>query len=849
MRRLFTIFALLSVACTMNAQAQCDSVNTAITDKFRYLGEWDSNGIPLYQETPSDVISDELVSFVENTLPESTRIPATSSYFSDTVQLNTVLNDSSEVYLTFVTEGAGWDWNNSLGFYTYPTDNPPSTVDDLDSLVIALPNTSRAPLPRGTKIKLGKFGPNTTIGFFLLAKGWNDGVVCLNSHILFTDKQLNTYIQEGYKQQTIQLSYPDEELFLIGFEDQIRPGGDNDFNDVVFYVKADADTTNIPEVATATISGDTILCNAESKANIQVNFTGKAPFTMVYNDGSADYTVSGITSKSYTFQTSVRDTVTLVSVMDANGYGIVKGSAVIQQNLLSATLPESINLCSDESPSAINIDFNGTGDYSFSYTDGSDTTSVQDVDSYQFTPEVGKTYTLIEVYNDICYGEVSGTFKATQHDFPELQITAPEKICSGATMEEINLTFSGEGPYTFEYSLNGNSSTSFSTSESSETIIINGATTFTPISLNNGYCEGTVPEAITIEEADQPEASISGGGAICENEEATITFNVTGVAPYTITYLQDGTEKTIVTSDTEYLVSTYESGVYQLVSIEDAYCSQDYDESVEVTNLLDELTAEIETPESICENEPFTIKASVDGTYNEIKWSTTGKGDITQSEDGITYTPATDEYGTISFTAEAITDCGNKSFTTSVDITHLDDIDFTVSPEQPLDDSDVIFIPSDSNLDSYYWDFGDGSTNSYAQTTHIYTDGGKFLVKLTVTKNGCETDVDKYIDVYSKAALYVPNVFNPSASNPENRVVKVYGNDISNDNFFFRIVNRWGNTMYETSSFDEANSQGWDGVDPDFDEPQPLTVFSYILRGKFNDGSKFDRTGTVTLLR
>ncbi|HBH23455.1 MAG TPA: hypothetical protein DDY13_08530 [Cytophagales bacterium] len=66
-------------------------------------------------------------------------------------------------------------------------------------------------------------------------------------------------------------------MFLLGFEDQIRPGGDNDFNDVVFCVKAKADTSNIPQLATATISGDTILCDPEATAFFKSRFYRESP--------------------------------------------------------------------------------------------------------------------------------------------------------------------------------------------------------------------------------------------------------------------------------------------------------------------------------------------------------------------------------------------------------------------------------------------------------------------------------------------------------------------------------------------------------------------------------------------
>ena len=90
-----------------------------------------------------------------------------------------------------------------------------------------------------------------TIGYFLIAQGWVGDTICLASHMVFTDKHLNTFTTAAYQQQTILLNYEPEEQILLCFEDIKRPGGDNDFNDAVFYVTAEPgaiDTTNIPKI-------------------------------------------------------------------------------------------------------------------------------------------------------------------------------------------------------------------------------------------------------------------------------------------------------------------------------------------------------------------------------------------------------------------------------------------------------------------------------------------------------------------------------------------------------------------------------------------------------------------------
>jgi hypothetical protein len=115
--------------------------------------------------------------------------------------------------------------------------------------------------------------------------------------------------------------------------------------------------------------------------------------------------------------------------------------------------------------------------------------------------------------------------------------------------------------------------------------------------------------------------------------------------------------------------------------------------------------------------------------------------------------------------------------------------------------------------------------------------------------SGCEGSGSAELEVLSKDELYVPNAFNRRAQNPENQVVKVYGNNIDEYGFAFKIVNRWGKVMYQTNSFYEANSIGWNGINNNNSEEQELNVFSYILNGRFIGGETFERTGTITQVK
>ena len=65
---------------------ECDSINDELSSKFRFLGSWDENGRPDYLESPPDTVSEELINYVTQTLPETVSITESNGkYFGDDI--------------------------------------------------------------------------------------------------------------------------------------------------------------------------------------------------------------------------------------------------------------------------------------------------------------------------------------------------------------------------------------------------------------------------------------------------------------------------------------------------------------------------------------------------------------------------------------------------------------------------------------------------------------------------------------------------------------------------------------------------------------------------------------------
>ncbi len=215
----------------------------AMTTKYDYMGFYDLNGRPLYLTYPSDVISSGMLSFINTSLPEGKPVPTYHPDFLNAGAVNDIkIVKRADVWLTFVSEGAGF--YNTLGYYTYPSNIPPATQADIDSIHIAIPNVSSSGsgggMHSGDKIYLGRFNPGVSVGFVLLQNAWNPftKTVSTTATKFFTHDDLNTTETNATMKRHAVLLYDNvNKLFLSGFEDQTRSTGssDNDFNDLMFY--------------------------------------------------------------------------------------------------------------------------------------------------------------------------------------------------------------------------------------------------------------------------------------------------------------------------------------------------------------------------------------------------------------------------------------------------------------------------------------------------------------------------------------------------------------------------------------------------------------------------------------
>ena len=195
---------------------------------------YDDQGVP-ENIIEVDVCPDLLPTLFSNALPERNNVMRSNPEYFEVEARNIDVVEDGEISVTFLHEGAGY--KNILGYYTYPTANPPASVDDLEKIVI-FPNASAersgGGLIRGYSVELlGMFEAGTSIGFFLISNGWK-GKITDGLYSQYSDIPFN----KSGRQQSLIFHETSCDAVVIAFEDITVPNGDNDFNDAIFQINA-----------------------------------------------------------------------------------------------------------------------------------------------------------------------------------------------------------------------------------------------------------------------------------------------------------------------------------------------------------------------------------------------------------------------------------------------------------------------------------------------------------------------------------------------------------------------------------------------------------------------------------
>ncbi|HOF93090.1 MAG TPA: gliding motility-associated C-terminal domain-containing protein [Bacteroidales bacterium] len=137
-----------------------------------------------------------------------------------------------------------------------------------------------------------------------------------------------------------------------------------------------------------------------------------------------------------------------------------------------------------------------------------------------------------------------------------------------------------------------------------------------------------------------------------------------------------------------------------------------------------------------------------------------------------------------------------------------------------------------------------GSKEEYLRRTetdinYTFNQAGSFEVKLLASNNICKDSATFTVRV-TESSLDCPNFFSPRSTPGDNDEFKVAYKSLIK--FHGRILNRWGNVLFEWTD----PSLGWDGTFKG--KPVSPGVYFYIISATGSDGIEYRKKGDINLL-
>ena len=251
-----------------------------------------------------------------------------------------------------------------------------------------------------------------------------------------------------------------------------------------------------------------------------------------------------------------------------------------------------------------------------------------------------------------------------------------------------------------------------------------------------------------------PTVVISGGATLCEGDSSMLRIDLTGSAPWKVTYTNGSTSSTLadIASSPVFLSVVNPAGIYnyQVTSLTDIHC-------VSTPEQLQGSAIVTVNPAPVAD---FTYKADCGSHLISFldASSTIGNSSIKDwswdfGVNGTLSDTSTFRHPLFNYTAEgsylvtltATTEAGcSNTISKQLGINNLPQASFSWAGNQfglSVDFKSTSIIAS-AEIAEYSWDFGDGSSQTFLppiQTaSHIYAEAGYYVVTLTITdKNGC----------------------------------------------------------------------------------------------------------------
>lgn len=401
-----------------------------------------------------------------------------------------------------------------------------------------------------------------------------------------------------------------------------------------------------------------------------------------------------------------------------------------------------------------------------------------------------------------------------------------------------------DSTYSYQWYLNGNPLQNGDTS----VIIVteSGNYSFAVETLALG-CRDSSDVGVVANVLGIPDAEITGDTLLCSGD--SVELSVVNTADSYQWYYDTLNPSLISTNVTS--ITALVPGQYFVVLQNAGNGCTDTSDAFIIRPLADAVSLfQFDSINSFCNNDTIALNGNNFGELLEFEWTTNGQGQIADPfTDTTVYIPSDLDSGLIFFEFSVSNICIESISSDTALLRPSPNAEYTPSVLVAELNETVVFTPNTLNATLYEWVFQPGATGTGQTGLHTYTQAGDYLSFLIATNEfNCSDSFAVPIHVTRNQLIYVPNVFSPNATDPDNRVMRIYGTNIAAPNFEIVIYNRWGTKVFESTDLTEMKTNGWDGKLRNGAE-LPNGVYTYYIKGKFFNDEDFQQVGTVSLIK
>ena len=345
-------------------------------------------------------------------------------------------------------------------------------------------------------------------------------------------------------------------------------------------------------------SGSDMICAGES-ADIEVAFTGTAPWSFTYTIDGLNPTTLGTADNPYTFAVSDAGHYEIIAISDANYSGTCfTGSAdvIVTNTAPTAHMTGDAEICAGET-SDIEIAFTGSSPWSYTYTvDGENPIQVTTTNNpYILKVSEAGLYAGSGLTGGGCVGSsLTGSAAISVDPLPTATMTDGnvQIYIDPGESASLPVELTGSPPWAITYTVNDLDPVFISDiNEEIYNIISSETGTYEVINIVDSRCPSTVsygyPEVVMNPDAVLPTSHMDGGDLfICPGESVPISIQFTGTAPWTFTYAVDTLMTTTIfnTYINPYIINAIYEGTYEVIALSDSnYPGTDYTGYANVT--------------------------------------------------------------------------------------------------------------------------------------------------------------------------------------------------------------------------------------------------------------------------